>query len=128
MLIEKARELGILLAQSPEFVRMRVARKAVDENEAVSAMLSEFTGKRERLMTSLSGEDNDAVEALALTNDLDRLKQQLSDNPVMTELIDSEQAFSELVGAINREISACVSTPGDSACGGNCSACGGCKH
>ena len=126
-LIEKARELGIALAGSGEFIRMKEAQSAITESESVSSLLNELQAKRVQLVKIMEGDHQDALEALALTNDIERLQGQLQENPLFMELAESESEFSALVTAIDNEINACIGYS-KSECDGDCGGCHGCAH
>ena len=129
-MIELARELGLALANSSEFIRMKQAQNAFEQNDAVALLLSELYEKRDRLISILADEEGDGMEAVSLTGDIDRLEAQLKENPFYDELVSAQSAFSSLLTAVNDEINACIGaqTSEDAGCGGNCGACGGCKH
>ena len=129
-MIELARELGLALANSAEFIRMKNAQNAVEQNEGINAALTELREKRERLVNILAEEETDNLEALRLTNDIDRLEGQLQENPMFVELLSAQSAFSSVLSAINDEINACIGgeTSGSASCSGSCESCGGCKH
>ena len=126
-MLEKARELGIALAGSPEFIRMRQAQADLEQNEAVSALMTELQQKRGELIGLMNDENSDNVGALELTNDVERLQGQLQENPLFMELVEAEGAFSALINAVDREINACIGNVQQD-CGGNCGACSGCRH
>lgn len=129
-MIELARELGLALANSAEFIRMKNAQNAVEQNEGINAALIELREKRERLVNILAEEETDNLEALRLTNDIDRLEGQLQDNPLFLELLEAQAAFSTVLRTINDEINACIGgeTSESAGCEGDCGSCGGCKH
>ena len=129
-MIELARELGLALANSAEFIRMKNAQNAVEQNEGINDALTELREKRERLVNILAEEETDNLEALRLTNDIDRLEGQLQDNPLFLELLEAQAAFSTVLRTINDEINACIGgeTSESASCEGDCGSCGGCKH
>lgn len=129
-MVELARELGLALANSAEFIRMKNAQNAVEQNEGINAALTELREKRERLVNILAEEETDNLEALRLTNDIDRLEGQLQDNPLFLELLEAQAAFSTVLRTINDEINACIGgeTSESTSCEGDCGSCGGCKH
>lgn len=132
--MEKARELGMALANSPEYIRMTKARESVDSNKAVSELLREFQDKERQIVTMLEQDDVDREGAVMLTGDIERIKAQLLSNDLFSELMDSQQAFSDLLGAVNREINACIGIvdPQEdvvtASCNGVCENCKGCAH
>jgi len=128
--IELARELGLALAQSAEFVHMKNAQSAVEKDDAITELLKELNEKRERLVGVLAEDETDNLEALRLTDDIDRLEGQLQENPLFVDLMSAQSAFSSVLTAINDEINACIGgeTSASASCSGSCESCGGCKH
>ena len=129
-MIELARELGLALANSSEFVCMKQAQSIFEQNEAIGALMIELNEKRDRLITILTSDDENDIEAVSLTNDIDRLEAQLKESPLYSDLVASQSAFSTLLTAVNDEINACIGaeTSSSSSCSGDCGGCGGCKH
>lgn len=129
-MIELARELGLALANSSEFVHMKQAQSDFEKNEAIARLIQELNEKRDRLISILADEDGNDLEAVSLTNDIDRLEAQLKESPLYGGLILAQNAFSTVLSAVNDEINACIgaqtSASGD--CSGDCGGCGGCKH
>lgn len=126
-MLEKARELGLALANSAEFQRMKAAQSIVENDEALSALIEELKQKRTRIVAVLGENDSDGTEALALTNDIERLQGQLEENEQFIELLESERQFGALITAVDEEINACIGGT-TSNCNGNCASCGGCRH
>ena len=129
-MIELARELGLALANSSEFNCMKQAQSAFEQNDAIGALMTELNEKRDRLITILTSDDENDIEAVSLTNDIDRLEAQLKESPLYSDLVASQSAFSTLLTAVNDEINACIGaeTSTSSSCSGDCGGCGGCKH
>ena len=128
-MIEKARELGLALANSPEFLRMAEARHNVTKNSSLCELMDAFREKRDAVVELMGSDDVDKLEAIAMTTDLDRLQQQLFENPLFNELVASEQEFQTLLNSVNQEINACIGLDqGEVSCGGNCAHCRGCEH
>ena len=129
-MIELARELGLALANSCEFTQMKQAQSDFEQNEAISLLMQELNEKRDRLIAILSDEEGDDLEAVSLTNDIDRLEAQLKESPLYSDLVATQSAFSTLLTAVNDEINACIGaeTSASSGCNGDCGGCGGCKH
>ena len=129
-MIELARELGLALANSCEFVQMKQAQSVFEKNDAITRLLQELNDKRDRLISILADDDGDDLEAVSLTNDIDRLEAQLKESPLYAELLSAQSAFSAVLSAVNDEINACIGaeTSVSSSCSGECGGCGGCKH
>ena len=129
-MIELARELGLALANSSEFIQMKQLQNDFENNVAISSLMLELNEKRDRLISILTDEDGVDLEAVALTNDIDRLEEQLKESPLYSELISAQTAFSTVLTAVNDEINACIGakTSENNGCSGGCGGCGGCKH
>lgn len=129
-LIELSRELGLALANSCEFTSMKHAQNNFEQNEAITALMQEMNDKRDRLISILADEEGDDLEAVSLTNDIDRLEAQLKESPLYEELVAAQTAFSTVLTAVNDEINACIGaeTSSSQGCSGDCGGCGGCKH
>ena len=127
-MIELARELGLALANSAEFLRMQQAQNAIKDNEPISDLLAELSTKRERLIQALSEEPCGNLEAVQLTDDIERLEGQLQESPLVLELLAAQTAFSGVLRAANDEINACIGGETSEGCGGQCESCSGCQH
>ena len=129
-MIELARELGLALANSCEFVQMKQAQADFEQNEAIALLMQELNEKRDRLISILTDEEGDNLEAVSLTNDIERLEAQVKESPLYSELIATQTAFSTVLTSVNDEINACIGaeTSTSQSCSGDCSGCGGCKH
>ena len=69
-MIELARELGLALANSSEFICMKQAQSTFEQNEAIGALMTELNDKRDRLIAILTSDDENDIEAVSLTNDI----------------------------------------------------------
>ena len=129
-MIELARELGLALANSCEFVQMKQAQADFEQNEAIALLMQELNEKRDRLISILTDEEGDNLEAVSLTNDIERLEAQLKESPLYENLVSTQTAFSTLLTAVNDEINSCIGaqTSESQGCSGDCGGCGGCKH
>ena len=127
MILDKARELGLALSESQEFLRMQGAREIMDGNDAVTSALAEYKEKQDQLVDLLSGEDPDRLLVASLSRDVETLQEQLLENPVFSEAMAAQNAFQLLMNQVNGEIAACIGA--QSRTGGGCSggSCGGCK-
>ena len=128
--IDKARELGVALANSPEFMRLSEAHERVDANAAVTDLIQEFRNKESEIVSMMEEDDVDREGVVILTSDIERIKEQLLTNQLFTELVEAQQAFSNLLSAVNREINVCIGIeePEKTACSGSCDGCRGCAH
>ncbi len=131
MVLEKARELGLALSQSEEFIRMSVAQNAVESDEIVTEALAEFKAKQNELVDLLAEDEADKLQIAALSHDIELLQAQLVENPLFMAVMEAQNAFSALMNMVNQEIGACIglqTQESSEGCQGSCSGCSGCKH
>ena len=131
--LEMARELGIAIADSPEYARLCEAKQLLAESPAVVALMNEFNQKQESLVDFMeSGELEDKETAVMLTNDLEAVKEQLEGHALFKAVLEAQENFANLIAAVNKEINACIGISEENtttaSCGGDCSHCAGCKH
>ncbi|HOR13728.1 MAG TPA: YlbF family regulator, partial [Clostridia bacterium] len=105
MILDKARDLGISLSQSPEFIRMQSARALLDSSEDVSSALNEYKQKQEELLELLSTESPNRIFVASLSRDAEALRTQLLDNPIFAEVLEAQDDFEKLMSQVNKEIS-----------------------
>lgn len=133
MVIDKARELGIALSESPEFQRMLRARAAIEENETLANTIALLQEKQDLIADRLAeGEDSDCrIDLATLSNEIDDIQRDLMESEPFVEMLDAQHEFENLMQRVNREVAACIGADfneNSAACSGNCGGCGGCKH
>lgn len=130
MVLEKARELGIALSETQEFQQMLEAKHIMDSDEALSALINEYQEKQQKMIEMLSGDDMDRALVASLSADVEAIQGQLTENPIFTKVMETQQSFQNLMQQVNREIGACIGMPQeeDHVCSGSCESCGGCQH
>ncbi len=135
MVIDKARDLGIALSESPEFKRMLVARAAIEENQEIMNNIN-LVQEKQRLVGDLLAEGSlseTRVDIATLTHEIDDLQTELMASEPFKEMLDSQRAFENLMQRVNKIIATCIGADfgGEAAsdsCGGDCAGCSGCKH
>ena len=63
-MIEQARELGLALANSPEFLRMAKARQNMTENTALCELMTAFNDKRDAVVALMRSDTSIASKRL----------------------------------------------------------------
>ena len=128
MVIDKARELGLALSESPEFQRMLRARAAIEENETLTNTIALLQEKQDLIADRLAeGEDSDfRIDLSTLSNEIDDIQRDLMESEPFIEMLEAQHEFENLMQRVNREIAACIGADFNES--GNCGGCGGCKH
>lgn len=122
MVIDKARDLGIALSESPEFQHMLQVRAAIEENETLVNMINLLHEKQSMVGKLLAeGEDTDSRTDIAtLSNEIEDIQTELMESQLFTEMLDAQHAFEALMQRVNRVIAACIGADFD---GGACDNC-----
>ena len=133
MVIDKARELGLALSESPEFQRMLRARAAIEENETLTNTIALLQEKQDLIADRLAeGEDSDCrIDLATLSNEIDDIQRDLMESEPFVEMLEAQHEFENLMQRVNREIAACIGADfneNSTACSGDCGGCGGCMH
>lgn len=100
-IIEKAQELGKLIAASDRFKNAKAARKDVESDAAVRALLKQLDdqgkkmGDLQRQGKPIEPEDK---------HKLKELQEQVTVNPKLQNMMRTEADFSELMNKVTRSI------------------------
>ena len=98
-----------------EIHRYLKAKRAVNEDTELSAMVKEYEEGNARLEKMLQTEGFDTDEAVRLSNDMDYIGFILSQNPKIVELQAANKAMNAYLDAAKGSVSY--------SCGGNCGSC-----
>ena len=125
--IDKAKELANIIAQSPEYITMRATDDAAGQDEGLQELFKQYDSIHRDIEDATLKNEPDFDKIGSLTRDLDDVQQQIKAQPLYQALQQARKGFSDMMGNVNSELSA-VLNPGGSqgGCSGNCSACGGC--
>ncbi|MBR6729028.1 MAG: YlbF family regulator [Clostridia bacterium] len=126
-ILEKAHELGKLLAESEELSRFQEQEMAFFSDEEAQKCLKEYEAKS----TALSEEMRQAAmtpEALeSYRNRMAENMQVLTQNATAREYLEAKSAFNKLITAVNEILGYHIrGEEAEGSCGGNCASCGGC--
>lgn len=126
--LEKARELGEMLADSAEYKRMKDAEKAKNADEKAVSLLSEYNRKANEFAAKIKTAQPTPEELEQYRESLGSAFAELDANPVVHEFLEASKAFDDMMKNINSIIAFyVVPEKQGGSCGGNCSSCGGCN-
>ncbi len=133
MILTKARELGMLIANSPAFTSLRELEAAATADQDVSDLYDQYADLREKMEEIQGSAQPDAAAFAKLRTQLMDVETRLSQQPRMAAVSESRDAFNALMDGINRAIQEELGTYVDedeeygSSCGsGGCASCAGC--
>ena len=125
--IEKAKELAGVIAQSPEYIAMRATEDAAGQDEDLQALFKKYDGLHREIeeITLKKEPDFDRMDALA--RELEEVHGQIKAQPMYQALQASRKQFSDMMAQVNRELSSVLNPNGNQGgCSGNCAGCTGC--
>ncbi|MFA6308407.1 MAG: YlbF family regulator [Clostridia bacterium] len=126
-IMSKAKELGDLIADSPEMNRLSLAEETVQMDEKSINLLNEYKKFQIEVVNAVK-KNEDKTEIEALKDKLMKKQQELNDYDVTHEFFDSKMKFDALMKTINNVIVHAIT--GEETCSSDdCNTCGGgCKH
>ena len=98
-----------------EIHRYLKAKRAVNEDTELSAMVKEYEEGNARLEQLVKAGDFESDEVIRLSNDMDYIGFILSQNPKIVELQAAYKAMNEYLASVKGQVTF--------SCGGNCSSC-----
>lgn len=132
--IDKARELGKMIQADERFISYTLAKETNDSDEALQMMINEFNDLRMNLNAQMSKNDKDSEKIAALDVRIKEQYQKIMSNENMIRYTQARNEMDNLMSQINTilaysangEDPETCSAVNPSACGGNCTSCGGC--
>lgn len=119
--VEKAKELGLMLAQSKEFIRMRTAEQAQIADPESQRLLQEYDEARRDLVQRASSENVTPEELQQIRDEMESEQEKLKTNSAIAEYLKAVSDFNNLMQDVNSAIAFYISPEGS--CGGDCGGC-----
>ena len=98
MIEDKAKELGRLIGQSPEYQAVKRANDALALDSAAVALLKQMEQLRVNAQSMIQRGERPTEE---MERDLDTLLGQVQSQPVYQQLVVSQENFDKLMGKVN---------------------------
>lgn len=133
-IIELSREIGKEIQKDDRYLAFQLAKQNTETDEALQKLIGEFNLKRLDLQHESEEDSRDPDRLHLLNQELRELYQKIMENPRMAAYNRARESFNYLLNRVNAIIS--QSAEGgdpetvdltESSCGGDCSACGGCR-
>ncbi len=126
-IIEKARELGMMLADSDEMKALKGAEEMQLADKDAQVLMMEYASTRERLSQRAASADVTREEFEKIQTEMEQAFQKLMTNENIKRYIEANKAFKTLIDQVNSIIAYFVKGEEQAgSCSGNCSSCGGC--
>ena len=124
-ILDKARELGGMLAESAAFNQMVELEQAAMESPAIADLYGEYTDLQEQ-MEAMSLEEGGEAEKDGLRRDLEEVEERLSNHPEIKALESARAGFDALMAQVNHALQNALQG-GEEAGGCGPEGCAGCQ-
>ena len=129
-IIEKAQELGTLIADSPENARVAAAADAMNNDEEATTLLRTYNENKKTATDNLRGKDPTKEDLENYRNYVQAEFEKIAGNKLIAEYIEASKEFDLLVQQVNAVLSYFITgqeqASGEGSCSGNCSSCSSC--
>lgn len=129
-IIEKARELGTLIVESPEYIRMQAAEEAAMADSVAATAVSAYLELQQEMQSMMESPNPDREALNEKTHALQNANAQIQAYDSVREMTAARQGFEGLMGQVNAVLRFVITgetEPEDSACSGSCAGCAGCS-
>ena len=125
-ILEKAKELGIMIAESGEFEKLKIAEERQLADPEAQKLMMEYVNARDALSKKASSPDTTKEEFESIRKDMQAEFEKICKNENIKAYLDANEAFSNMINQVNSIIGYFVKGGDEGGCSGNCSSCGGC--
>ncbi len=131
-ILEKARELGQLIAASEEYKNLNQEENKASANPELSDLFAQYADLRDQIAEKELSDDTDEAELDAMEDQADALQSQISHHASMVDANIARLNFNRMMDRVNRALQAQITGEDEFAqeegCGssGGCAGCSGC--
>lgn len=127
MIIDKAKEVGILLAESEKFKRFKRAEMSYLQNEEAQNMVNEYSNKRLEFAKTINEKKLGPQEAQQYVDELGKDYEAMQHNDIIREYLDSKKEFDAFYQSVLDTIDYFVNGNQNGGCNqSSCAGCSGC--
>ena len=127
-IIEKAQELGSMIAESEERDRVAKAGDAMNANPEAVELLNTYNTNRKAATEKLRGTNPTKEELEEYKAYVQAEFEKIAANKLIAEYIEASRDFDNMVQQVNAVLSYFITgqESAEGGCGGNCSSCNSC--
>ncbi len=124
-ILEKAKELGQLLAESNELKHFKALETVFYGDEKAQEVLDHYQTRRDEITKKMHESDMTPEALRGFQEELRSCMALLTENKVVNDYLEAKSKFNQLITQVNSIISFCVEGEQEG-CSGSCSSCSGC--
>ncbi|MBE7010206.1 MAG: YlbF family regulator [Ruminococcaceae bacterium] len=125
-ILEKAHELGKLLAECPELARFQEQEVSFFSDEEAQKQLRLYEEKSTALSEEMRNATMTPEKLEEFRTRMAENMKELTQNATAREYLEAKSAFNKIVNGVNEIIAYHIRGEEAGGCGGNCSSCSGC--
>ena len=125
-IMQKALELGQMIAQDREVMRVQQLDRAYAENEELQTLMTEYNAQTQVLNVEYAKEERDEEMIAIVQKRVNELYDALASHELITQYRTAQQDVDAFMKAVNKQIQFGITGKRPSACTHDCSTCGGC--
>jgi len=125
-IIEKTRELGELIKNSPEMQRVREAEAKQAEDENAKTLMIEFNMNRMNLGRDL--QNGKITEEEAIKSNNEAFEKMVAQSETIKEYVEAKKELDRVVTEVNGVLNFYITGQAPGGCSHNCATCGGGCH
>lgn len=125
-ILEKAKELGQMIAKSEQFEAIKIAEENQAADPEAEKLMAQFTKKQQELSEKMAKPDITKEEFEAIKKEAQEEFEKICENKNINAYLEANRAFSNLINQVNTIIGYFVKGGDAGGCSGSCSTCGGC--
>ena len=126
-IIEKARELGQMIAESDELKALKGAEEIQLSDPEAQKLMMDYANTRDRLSQRMSSGDVSKEDFESIQKEMEDAFALLMTNANIKRYVEANNTFKTLIDQVNAIIAFYVKGEEQGgSCSGNCSSCGGC--
>ncbi len=127
MILENARKLGMMIAESDEFENAKKWEQAQLDDPEAQKLMAEYAERRQKLSERAANPDLTKEEYEKIMLDAQAEFGRLCVNENIKNYLDANQKFSDLINKVNAIITHFVKGDDENGgCSGSCAGCKGC--
>jgi len=129
-IIEKAQELGTMIAESEESARVSAAADAMNADSEAVGLLKTYNDNRKAATEKMRGKNPTKEDLKEFKDYVQAEFEKIAGNKLISEYIEASRDFDNMVSQVNAVLSYFItgqeSASGEGGCSGNCSRCSSC--